>query len=89
MVGINKKSENLLKFPLVFTVIYTPAVAQISVRGTAHVTELKDELKKIHDEHAEKRPPASVVVQSIYNAVLLESVIITRTLNISLHIILL
>lgn len=82
IVGIEKKREDLLEVPFVFTINYAPAVAQISVKGRAHVEGSKDELKKIHDAYTEKRPPPPVIVQSISNTAFLESVIITRTLNI-------
>jgi len=82
ILGMNKKRENLLEVPFVFTVNYTPAVAQISVKGRAHVVGLKGELKKIHDDYMEKHVPPSMVVQSISNVAFLESVIITRTLGV-------
>ncbi len=82
VVGINKKREDLLEVPFVFTVNYRPAVAQINVRGVAHVTGSKNELEKIYDEYTEKHLPPPIVVQSISNTVFLESVVITRTLHI-------
>jgi len=82
IVGIDKKREDMLEVPFVFTINYTPAVAQISVRGRSHVTGSKEELKQILQEYKEKRPPPPVIVQSISNVVFLESVIVCRTLNI-------
>jgi len=79
---MDKKHENLLEIPFVFTANYNPAVAQISVKGKAHIKGSKSELKKIHDEYREKHVPPSIVVQSISNAAFLESVIVTRTLNV-------
>jgi hypothetical protein len=82
IVGIDKKREDMLEVPFVFTINYTPAVAQISVRGRSHVTGSKEELKQIHDTYKDKKPPPPVIVQSISNVVFLESVIVCRTLNI-------
>ena len=82
VVGINKKDETRLEVPFVFTINYTPAVAQISVKGISHVTGSKDELQQILDDHKEKKPPPPIIMQSISNIVFLESVIICRTLNI-------
>lgn len=79
---MDEKREDLLEVPFVFTVNYTPAVAQISVRGRAHVRGSKSELKKIHGEYKDKHVPPSIVVQSISNVAFLESVIISRTLNV-------
>jgi hypothetical protein len=82
LVGIEKKREDLLEVPFVFTINYNPAVAQISVKGRAHVTGEKEELKQIHSSYSEKKPPPAIVVQSISNVAFIESIIITRTLNI-------
>jgi len=82
IVGINKTREDMLEVPFVFTINYTPAVAQISVKGKGQVTGSKDELKQIHSAYTEKKPPPPVIVQSISNVVFLESVIVCRTLNI-------
>lgn len=82
LVGIEKKRDDLLEVPFVFTINYIPAVAQISVKGRAHVTGEKEELKQIHNTYAEKKPPPVIVVQSISNVAFIESIIITRTLNI-------
>ena len=81
VVGINKKGE-LLEVPFVFTINYNPGVAQISLKGKSHVKGSKDELERILKEHKEKKPPPSVVLQSISNVVFLESVLICRSLNI-------
>ncbi len=82
IVGVEEKNENLLEFPFVFAINYTPAVAQISVKGRAHVSGSKDEVKKIREASGKKKPPPPVIVQSISNVVFLESVIISRSLNI-------
>ena len=82
VVGINKKGEDMLEVPFVFTINYTPAVAQISLKGKSHVRGSKDELQQILKEYKEKKPPSPIIIQSISNVVFLESVIICRTLNI-------
>ncbi|MDH5389583.1 MAG: hypothetical protein OEX10_00320 [Candidatus Bathyarchaeota archaeon] len=82
VVGINEKREDMLEVPFVFTINYTPAVAQISLKGKSHVTGSKDELKQIRSAYEEKNPPPPIIVQSISNVVFLESVIVCRTLNI-------
>jgi hypothetical protein len=82
VVGIESKGEELLEVPFVFTINYAPAVAQISVKGRAHVRGSKEELKKIRRAYTEKRPPPPIIVQSISNVAFLESILIARTLNI-------
>jgi hypothetical protein len=82
VIGVNKKGEDLLEVPFVFTINYNPAVAQISFKGTSHVTGQEEELEQIINDHKEKKPPPPVILQSISNVVFLESVILCRTLNI-------
>lgn len=82
VVGVESKGEKLLEVPFVFTINYAPAVAQMSVKGKAHVTGSKEELKKMYTAYAEKRPLPPIVVQSICNRVFVESILIARTLNI-------
>jgi len=82
MVGINKKGEDMLEVPFVFTINYNPGVAQISLKGKSHVKGSKDEIEQILKDHKEKKPPPPVVLQSISNVVFLESVLICRSLNI-------
>jgi hypothetical protein len=82
VVGINKKEDEMLEVPFVFTINYTPGVAQISLKGKSHVTGSEDELEQILKEHKEKKPPPPIILQSISNIVFLESVLICRTLNI-------
>jgi len=82
VVGINEKREDMLEVPFVFTINYTPAVAQISLKGKSHVTGSKADLEQIRNTYKEKKPPAPIIVQSISNVVFVESVIVCRTLNI-------
>jgi hypothetical protein len=82
VVGINKKDEDFLEVPFVFTINYTPGVAQISLKGKTHVRGSKDELEQIIKDHKEKKPPPPIVLQSISNIVFLEAVNICRILNI-------
>jgi len=82
VLGMDKKREDLLEVPFVFTVNYNPAVAQISVKGKARIVGAKSELEKIHGEYKKKQAPPPIVLQSISNVTFVESVIITRTLNI-------
>ncbi len=82
MVGVNKKGEDMLEVPFVFTINYNPGVAQISLKGKSHVKGSKDELEQILKAHKEKKPPPPIVLQSISNVVFLESVLICRSLNI-------
>jgi hypothetical protein len=82
IVGMDKKDDLTVEVPFVLTINYNPAIAQISLKGSAYISGDKEEIEKVIKEHKEKRPPPPLVVQSISNVVFIESVLISRTLNI-------
>lgn len=82
LINVEKKAEDFLEVPFVLTVNYNPSIAQISLKGRAYVKGSKNEISKIYQEYKEKKPPPPMVVQSISNVVFVESVLISRTLNI-------
>jgi len=82
IVGMDKKDDETVEVPFVLTINYNPAIAQISLKGSAYISGDKEEIEKVIKEHKEKRPPPPLVVQSISNVVFIESVLISRTLNI-------
>jgi hypothetical protein len=82
IVGMEKKPDGSLEVPFVLAINYNPSIAQISLQGTAYVSGDKDEIEKVLKGHDEKKPPPPLVVQSISNVVFIESVLISRTLNI-------
>lgn len=82
LLGVEKKTEGSLEVPFVLTINYNPSIAQINLKGKAHVVGDQKELVTIYEEYQQKKPPSPVIVQSISNVVFTESVIISKTLNI-------
>jgi len=82
LVGMEKKSEDSLEVPFVLTISYNPSVAQLSLKGRAYVVGDKSEIEQVYKEYEEKKPPPPVIIQSISNVVFVESIMISRTLNI-------
>ncbi len=82
VVGMEKKPDETLEVPFVLSIIYNPSIAQLSIKGNAYVTGEKSEVDKVLKDYEEKKPPAQIVIQSISNVVFIESVLISRTLNI-------
>jgi hypothetical protein len=82
MTGMEKKQDDSLDVPFVLTISYTPSVAQISLKGIAYVVGDKGETEKVYEEYEEKKPPPPIIVQSVSNVAFIESVLISRTLNI-------
>src|SRR4030065_136515 len=82
VVGMEKNPDGTLEVPFVLAINYNPSIAQISLKGSAYVSGDKNEIEKVLKDHEEKKPPPQLVVQSISNIVFIESVLISRTLNI-------
>ena len=82
LVNMEKKPDGSLEVPFVLTINYNPSIAQISLKGSAYVTGDKAELDRVVKDYEDKKPPPPVIVQSISNVVFIESVLISRTLNI-------
>ncbi len=82
IVGMEKKPDESLEVPFVLSIGYNPSIAQLSLKGNAFVNGEKNELDKILRDYDQKKPPAQIIMQSISNVVFIESVLISRTLNI-------
>ena len=82
LTGMEKKLDESLDVPFVLTISYNPSVAQINLKGTAYVVGDKGETEKVYKEYEEKKPPPPIIVQSVSNVAFIESVLISRTLNI-------
>ena len=82
LVSVERQTDGSLQVPFVLTIVYNPSIAQINLKGNAHVSGEKNEVDKIFEDYENRKPPPSVIVQSISNVVFIESVLISRTLNI-------
>jgi hypothetical protein len=82
VVGMEKKADGTLEVPFVLAINYNPSIAQLSLKGSAYVSGDKNEIEKVLKDYEEKKPPLPLIVQSISNVVFIESVLISRTLNI-------
>ncbi len=82
IIGMEKKPDGSLEVPFVLAINYKPSIAQLSLKGSAYASGDKNEIEKVLKDHEEKKPPPPVIVQSISNVVFIESVLISRALNI-------
>lgn len=82
VVGMEKKPDETLEVPFVLSITYNPSIAQISLKGNAYVAGEKDEVDKVLKDYELKKPPTQIIIQSISNVVFIESVLISKTLNI-------
>ncbi|MCW3997159.1 MAG: hypothetical protein NWF10_01145 [Candidatus Bathyarchaeota archaeon] len=82
VISIERKKQDTLKVPFVLSINYNPSISQINLKGSAYVVGEPKEIEKILKNHEQKKPPPPVIVQSIANFAFIESVLISRTLNI-------
>ena len=82
LIDVKRKTDILLEVPFVLTIGYSPSIAQMSLKGKAYVSGSQNELEKIFKDYELKKPPPQVIVQSISNIVFMESVMVSKTLNI-------
>lgn len=81
LVGLEPRGDKL-SVPFVVTINYTPAVAQISLKGQALVSGDKRELEKLQENYRKRQPPPQALLRSITSASLVEAVLLSRTLNV-------
>jgi len=82
MLDIDQRSDGSLDAPFVFTVAYTPAIAQISIKGKAKISGDPEDIKRILDEHKTKKTPPVQLVQAVSNAAMADAILISRSLNV-------
>jgi hypothetical protein len=82
VLGIEEQSDGSLRSPFVFTVNFTPAIAQISIKGRARIQGEKDEMQKILQEQKEKKAPPSQILQAISSTAIAEAILISKTIGI-------
>ena len=82
MLDIDQRSDGSLDAPFVFTVGFTPAIAQISIKGKAKISGDTEDTKKILDEHRTKKAPPVQLVQAVSNAAMADAILISRSLNV-------
>lgn len=82
MLGIEEQSDGSLQAPFVFTVNFTPAIAQISIRGHAKIQGERDEMQRILQEHKEQKSPPVQIVQAVSSTAIAEAILISKTIGI-------
>ncbi len=82
MPDIDQRSDGSLDAPFVFTVNFTPSIAQISIKGKAKISGDAEDTKKILDEHKAQKAPPVQLVQAVSNAAMADAILISRSLNV-------
>ena len=76
------QTDGILDFNFVFAVNYNPAVANLTLRGTARVIGDKNELDEMKKAFEEKKALPPMILQTISNVAFIEGVLLARSLNI-------
>ena len=82
VLAIEEQSDGTLRSPFVFTVNFTPAIAQISIKGRARIQGEKTEMEKILQEQKEKKVPPAQILQAISSTAIAEAILISKTIGI-------
>ena len=82
MLDIGQRPDGTLEAPFVFTVNFTPPIAQISIKGKAKISGDSDDTRRIIEEHQAKKPPPTQVIQAVSNAAIADAILLSRSLNI-------
>lgn len=82
MLGIEEMTDGSLQAPFVFTVNFTPAIAQISIKGRARIQGEKDEMQKILQEQKEKKVPPSQIIQAVSSTAIAEAILVSKTIGV-------
>lgn len=82
MLGIEEMADGSLQAPFIFTVNFTPAIAQISIKGRARIQGEKDEMQKILQEQKEKKAPPSQIIQAVSSTAIAEAILVSKTIGV-------
>lgn len=82
IVGLDQKTAATVEAPFVFTVGYTPSIAQLSVKGKAQVTGDLSEVAQLTEEHKKNRPPPQTIIQAVSSIAMAEVIIMSKSLGI-------
>lgn len=82
MIDIVQRPDGTLDAPFMFTVGYTPAIAQINIKGKAKISGEPLETKKIVDEHKAKKASPVQLLQAVSNAAMADAILLSRSLNV-------
>lgn len=82
IVGVDQKSDSTVEAPFVFTVGYTPSIAQLSVKGRAQVSADRSEVIQMIEEHKKNRPPPQQVIQAVSSIAMAEVIIMSKSLGV-------
>ena len=85
IVGLDMKNASTADAPFVFTVNYSPSIAQLSVKGRAQVIGEEGEISKMIDDHKQNKPPPVAIIQAVSSIAMAEAILLSKSLGIPRH----
>jgi len=82
IVGLDMKNASTADAPFVFTVNYSPSIAQLSVKGHAQVIGEEGEISKMIDDHKQNKPPPVAIIQAVSSIAMAEAILLSKSLGI-------
>ncbi len=82
LLGFERKTPGMVEAPFVFTVSFTPSVAQINIRGKAQTLGEKTELDQIMADFNNQKPPPNMVVQQVSSVAIAEAIVLAKTIGV-------
>lgn len=82
IVGVDAKGDSAAEAPFVFTVGYTPAIAQLSIKGKAVIAGERSEISQIVEESRKSKPPPAAVIQAVSGTAMADAIIVSKSLGI-------
>lgn len=82
IVEVERDGKHALSVPFVVTFGYNPSIAQISLKGKAHIGGEESEIEEIQDNYRNQENPPSALIQQITNNSIAEATMLSRTLNV-------
>lgn len=82
LLGFERKSPETIEAPFVFTVSFTPSVAQISIKGRAQASGGQEELDRMMADFKNQKPPPAMIVQAVSSVAIAEAIVISKTIGV-------
>jgi len=82
LLDIDQRSDGTLDAPFVFTVNFTPSIAQISIKGKARISGEAEDTKKIVEEQKARKAPPAQLLQAVSNAAIADAILLSRSLSV-------
>jgi len=82
LLGFERKSPGIVEAPFVFTVSFTPSVAQINIKGKAQTLGDKTELDQIMADFGNQKPPPDMVIQQVSSFAIAEAILLAKTIGV-------